>query len=148
MLKKLIILTASALLSMSAEAALSRIESPDEKLVVGIDIKNGAVFYNVDYAGKTILEPCPLGLITKFQDFSKGMNLVNQTNTVIDENYTLDRSKKSNIHYNANEWIGEFSNTRGKRLDIVSRVSNNDIAFKYLLYPKMFLCQFDSTVAW
>lgn len=132
MTTKIITLIAAAGLSaVTANAAVTKIESPDGKLVVNINDNDGKITYGVEYAGKTIIEPSPLGLVTKEYDFSKGMTLTDEMRAQVKDSYTLNRSKKSNVDYEANEWIGAFTNADGKRLEIVFRVSDNDVAFKY-----------------
>lgn len=131
---KLFIAVATVILSVqSVNAAVSRIESPDGKLIVNVDDAGGRVTYGVEYAGKTILEQSPLGLITKEFDFSHNLKLTNEERESINESYTLNRSKKRVVDYKANEWTGTFSNTENAQFRIVFRVSNNDIAFKYII---------------
>lgn len=49
----------------------------------------------------------------------------------IDKTYTQDRIKQSQIHYQANELTCTFTNKEKKNINIIFRVSNNDIAFRY-----------------
>lgn len=132
--KLLTFIAAMSLSVMTADAAASRIEGPDGKLIVSVGVgTDGKLTYNVEYAGKTILEPSPLGLITKEYNFSDHLQLTDEKRSERKENYSLNRSKKSHVEYEANEWTGTFTNAKHEKFHIVFRVSNNDIAFKYII---------------
>lgn len=109
------------------------VSSPDNQLTVNVLLKNGGLFYNVSYDGKTVLEDSPLGLITNTGDFSKDMKPVNAKYKVVDEIYTIERAKKSKFHYKANQLIYTLSNTKDQQMELIFNVSNNDIAFCYAL---------------
>lgn len=92
--------------------------------------------YSVTYKGKIILEDSPLGLETNIGDFSRNMSWKEQKTNQIDKIYTQDRIKKSKIHYQANELVCSFQNADKREIEIVFRVSNNDIAFRYVIPRK------------
>jgi hypothetical protein len=106
---------------------------PDKKLSVKFLIDKGRPFYSLNYNGKVMLEKSPLGLITNVSDLSSGLKIINQKDSVIDKTYKESKIKKSQIHYVANEKIISVENEKKERLDIIFRVSDNDIAFRYLL---------------
>ncbi|PKB16395.1 glycoside hydrolase family 97 protein [Flavobacterium sp. 5] len=113
------------------------ISSPDGKLVVKLAVNNAGTTYSVSYNGKLFLEPSPLGLNTNVGDFSTGLMLKdNPIQTNIDESYELPNIKQSKIHYVANETVFSFTKENKIAIDIIFRVSNNDVAFKYKLYPQ------------
>ncbi|WP_343694283.1 glycoside hydrolase family 97 catalytic domain-containing protein [Flavobacterium sp.] len=117
--------------------AQSVVKSPDGKLKVSLFLSDGQPFYSLSYNEKTFLEKSPLGLKTNVGDFTTG--LVLKTNVVqnkIDEKYQLPNIKNSNVHYEANEVIFSFSKENKAVIDIIFRVSNNNAAFKYKIYPQ------------
>lgn len=107
------------------------VSGPDGNLKVSTGIKNGNPFYTVTYKDKPILEESPLGVVTNVGDFSQKMTYTGAKENKIEKVYMQDRIKKSQVHYQANEWIGTYTNADKKPMDIVFRVSNNDIAFQY-----------------
>lgn len=119
-------------------AANVQVSSPDGKLVVTITDTNNTPTYSVTYDGKTFLEPSPLGLKTSVGDFSKGLTLVpNEAKLkAIDENYALPNIKQSKVHYVANEATFSFVKDRNPAFDVIFRISNHGIAFKYKIYPQ------------
>ena len=80
-----------------------------------------------------MLEDSPLGVVTDIGDFSRNMNWIGQKTSRIDKTYTQNKIKKSEIHYQANELICTFANADKQEIDVVFRVSNNDIAFRYVI---------------
>ena len=118
-------------LSSSIIAQEEVILSPDGQLKVTIDTKNGMPSYAVSYKERNMLADSPLGLITNIGDFSRDMVFVSSSRTPIDEHYRMTKTKVAEIHYQANEWIGTWSNKEGKKINIVFRVADNDIAFQY-----------------
>lgn len=107
------------------------VASPDRNLEVRVSVKDGKPVYRVDYKGKTFLEDSPLGLVSNIGDFSCDMNCTGYRESQIDKRYVQDRIKRSEIRYQANELVCSFVNANGQEIDIVFRVSNNDVAFRY-----------------
>lgn len=120
-----------ALLSSKAQEVTR--SGPDTCLKVTLNIKKGMPVYSVTYQEKVILEDSPLGLLTNAGDFSKGMTYVKHTENVIDEVYVQDRIKKSRVRYHANELVYTLKNSSNDLINLVFRVSNNDIAFRYII---------------
>ena len=110
------------------------VKGPDEKLqLVVFTSPAEKPSYSITYNGKTMLEKSPLGMNTNIGDFAKGMKLTGHTVTPIDTVYRQDRIKTSQVHYQANELNCQFENPKGQKIDVVFRVSNNDVAFCYTL---------------
>ncbi|WP_187264400.1 glycoside hydrolase family 97 protein [Pontibacter beigongshangensis] len=119
------------LLPVLAQAQQAKVSSPDNKLQVEVFTQNGRPQYRVTFSGETILEDSPLGLETNLIDYSNEMTLLGSKQNAIDHKYSQDKIKQSEIHYLANELVCSFANKDKKVLNVVFRVSNNDIAFRY-----------------
>ena len=117
--------------------AQSVVKSPDGKLKVSLFVTNGQPFYSLSYNEKTFLEKSPLGLKTNVEDFTTGLVLkTDPVQNKIDEKYQLPNIKNSNVHYEANEAIFSFTKENKAAIDIIFRVSDNNVAFKYKVYPQ------------
>lgn len=114
---------------------IATVSSPDGRLSVELNCHRGRTSYSVTYDGLQALVPSQLGLTTNEQDFTRGLELTATETSQIDESYVLDRSKQSSVHYVANRLLCTLTNAKGQKIDVEWRVSNNDIAFRYLL-PK------------
>ena len=120
------------LFPISSLLLAQEVQGPDGALQVNLSqTAQEALTYQVSYRGKTILEPSPLGLHTNIGNFGSGLKQLGTTRRVIDEHYTLPHAKASRIHYVANEMVNSYLNADGDTLQIIFRVSNNDVAQAY-----------------
>ena len=134
---KFFIVMAMLLGSSVASAENKQITSPDGKLVVTVADMDGRPSYSVSYDNVLFLKPSPLGMISNIGDFSSGMSLEKNVSTnKIDETYELASIKKSKVRYVANEAVFSFTQQEKTIYDVIFRISNNDVAFKYKMYPQ------------
>ena len=134
---KFFIVMAMLLGSSVASAENKQITSPDGKLVVTVADMDGRPSYSVSYDNVLFLKPSPLGMIANIGDFSSGMSLEKNVSTnKIDETYELASIKKSKVRYVANEAVFSFTQQGKTIYDVIFRISNNDVAFKYKMYPQ------------
>ena len=134
---KFFIVMAMLLGSSVTSAENKQITSPDGKLVVTVADMDGRPSYSVSYDNVLFLKPSPLGMIANIGDFSSGMSLEKNVSTnKIDETYELASIKKSKVHYVANEAVFSFTQQGKTIYDVIFRISNNDVAFKYKMYPQ------------
>ncbi|WP_300726554.1 glycoside hydrolase family 97 protein [uncultured Bacteroides sp.] len=132
-MKKQFMLSVSLLLGLSGFAQQASISGPDSNLKIQVSLHEGRPVYGVTYKGKPMLEDSPLGFVANGGDFSKAMKWVKADRSSISESYTMDRTKCSRVDYQANELKITLENADGKPVDIVFRVSDNDVAFRYEL---------------
>ena len=134
---KCFIVMAMLLGSSVTSAENKQITSPDGKLVVTVADMDGRPSYSVSYDNVLFLKPSPLGMIANIGDFSSGMSLEKNVSTnKIDETYELASIKKSKVRYVANEAVFSFTQQGKTIYDVIFRISNNDVAFKYRMYPQ------------
>ena len=134
---KFFIVMAMLLGSSVTSAENKQITSPDGKLVVTVADMDGRPSYSVSYDNVLFLKPSPLGMIANIGDFSSGMSLEKNVSTnKIDETYELASIKKSKVRYVANEAVFSFTQQGKTIYDVIFRISNNDVAFKYRMYPQ------------
>lgn len=129
---KLLLLLLAATLPIKAQDVI--VKGPDGKLQVTVAcLPDGKAVYAVSYDGKQILENSPLGMNTNLGDFTQGLKLTRHETRAVDETYSLNRIKTSQVHYRANELNCFFDNARGQKMQLTFRVSDNDVAFRYTL---------------
>lgn len=130
-MNKHLLFCAFALSFSIVSAQQATVKGPDGNLKVDISVNGGKPLYTVTYKDKTILEDSPLGFVTNIGDFSTNVSYVGQSSSVVRKTYVQDRIKQSVVNYNANELKITFANADKNLFDVVFRVSNNDIAFRY-----------------
>jgi len=137
-MRRIGLLTLIVLISIGIiNAAEKQVTSPDGKLIVSVAADNGTPTYSVTLNGKQFLKQSPIGLKTNVGDFTQGLT-VSETVAMnkIDNTYELPNIKQSKVHYQANESVFSFTKDGKAAIDIIFRVSNNNIALKYKVYPQ------------
>ncbi len=129
--KMLTIVAIIAIRSTLVIAQVASVSSPDQRLRVNFSLNGGRPVYNIEYDGRKLLLDSPLGFIANIGNYSKDLTLTDTHEDRIDETYTLNRSKVSQVHYVANELKVNLRAGRRNMFSIIFRVSNNDVAFRY-----------------
>ena len=130
------------MLAISLQAALPsyskdiRVASPDGKTVVTVSDEDGRPTYSVAYDGVTMIEKSPLGMVTDFGDFTGGLTITSESPArPVSDDYSLPNIKKSRVNYRANHAEVTFGTGDKKVFDYIVEVSDNNVAFRYLIHP-------------
>ncbi|OKZ01409.1 MAG: alpha-glucosidase [Bacteroides sp. CAG:1060_57_27] len=116
---------------MLLAAALTVLGSPDGKLSVRLEqTPDSRILYSVEYDGKTMLSPSPLGLVAQDCDYSK-LVYTGEERKAVKVDYRLDRIKTSHVSHDAVRYMTHFKTPEGRLLDIEWHLSDNDVAFRY-----------------
>lgn len=129
---------AGVLYMMCLPAALAQtLCSPDGNVKVVVTVENGKPGYSIDYEGETFIKHSPLGLKTSLGDFTGEMKLSKISDVKkVEDRYSLQTIKKSNVVYEANEITYSFDDAKGRHIyDVIFRADNDNVAFKYKMYP-------------
>ncbi len=116
---------------LSCSLLAREVQSPDGSLSVTLALDEGTPYYEVRHDGAVAIERSPLGLETNIGSFASGLQETGTETRRIDERYELPHGKIRDIHYQANELTTRFVNPQGDTLEVVFRVSDNDVAFRY-----------------
>ncbi|MBQ8601961.1 MAG: glycoside hydrolase family 97 protein [Bacteroides sp.] len=132
------LLGVSLCLALSVQAEERSFVSPDGKIKVVVTDEQGTPDYTVSYNNEVFILQSPLGLKTNIGDFTEGMTLKAANSEVkqISEAYELATIKQRKVNYVANEAVCTFEKDGKVIYDIIFRVSNRDVAFKYRMYPQ------------
>lgn len=128
-------LTFSILIMNTVFAQVAEISSPDGKLKLNVFSENGKALYNVTFQKKAMLDKSPLGLVTNESDFSKNLKFIDSKKDKVSKNYTNEKIKKSQVSYTANTLTVNFTNADNFNIGIEFQVSDNNVAFRYEIYP-------------
>ena len=135
MIKKYLLLTMAAMGCLATAQAAEEFKSPDGNIVVTVDNANGKPTYQVSLGGMTVLQSSPLGLKTNMEDLTHGLTMKACKVDNVTDAYDLMTIKQRHVSYEATEAVCQFEKGPVK-MDIIFRVSNRDVAFRYKLYPK------------
>ena len=122
-------MTAVAAATVLGAYAQTAVSGPDGRLKVSV---SADAKYSVEYDGVQVLEPSALGFKANTADFSV-LKFASEEFSQIDQTYKVPTIKASSVNYKANVGVYTFENPDGKKVDVEFRVSDNDIAFRYLV---------------
>ena len=106
------------------------INSPDKNIVVTYNPER--VTYRISYKKESVLSNSKLGILREDEDFSKNLKVKRVSSPiVVSDTYSILTAKKKNITYSATERTIETETANGKKMNIVFRVSNDGVAFRY-----------------
>ena len=131
-----IFLALSMVVCGSAMATEKQFASPDGNLVVIVNDEGGKPVYQVSLGGTAFLNPSPLGLNTNIGELFQNLTMKDCQVRTVNDTYTLKTTKQSQITYEATEAVCQFEQNGRQVLDVIFRVSNRDVAFRYKLYPR------------
>ena len=120
----------------SAWATEKIFNSPDGKVAVVVDDTNGAATYRVTLGSVEFIGRSPLGLKTNMGDFTQGLTLSACEVKAVKDSYDLHNIKQSHVDYEANEAVLSFEQQGKKVMDVIFRVSNRDVAYRYRILSK------------
>ena len=123
-------LLTSSVLAWAGDVSVS---SPSDKLKVTVSDAGGRLYYTVALDGQEVLQPSALGLKTSVGDFTRDLSIVDSKTGAIDETYQMRGTKASAATYKANTLTLNLQNKDGRTFSMLFQVSDNDIAFRYLI---------------
>ena len=77
---------------MTVVAQVATVSSPNGRLKVNVNMKEGRPYYSVLYNGKQMLDDSPLGIIANLGDFSQQLTFASAKEEKISNDYTLNRN--------------------------------------------------------
>ncbi|MBM6992115.1 MAG: glycoside hydrolase family 97 catalytic domain-containing protein [Prevotella sp.] len=132
-MKSTILLAVAMMAAMPTLATEKTITSPDGKLVVTVSDQGGKAVYQMTYAGKTMLRESRLGLKTNIGDFTQNLTMTVKGDKEETNRYTMTRTKASSVERQVRRVELSFVNKDQLEMDVEFYVSNNDVAYRYLL---------------
>ncbi|MGX5207742.1 glycoside hydrolase family 97 catalytic domain-containing protein [Streptomyces violaceus] len=100
---------------------------------ISLDDGTGTLSLSVTRAGRTVIEPSPVGIVTEQADLSQDLRFLRQKNRTVDERYRTKSGKRLDRRVRMNETRLSFATPTGARLDLVVRASADGVAYRYVL---------------
>lgn len=112
--------------------------NPNETIKVSFNLDSSKKpYYNVLFNNKTVLDTSSLGIIREDDSFYKDLKLLDISGpTVIEDSYSMLQGKRKNIIYKANQYTVHLQNKSGHLMDIIFRLSDDGVAFRYYFPEK------------
>ena len=136
-MQKLFIIFCIAFIATQVASAAPPLLSPDGKILVSVNIQDKQIKYTISYNGVQVLQPSKLGLMLTGIDFTKNLHLLKTSPvTSITDNYSMVYAKKKNMQYRSRQVIYTFANSVNQKFNIIFRVSNDGVVFRYQFLGK------------
>lgn len=133
MMKTNLLLTLALMTALPSAAIEKTITSPDGKLVVTVSDQGGRATYHLTYDGKQMMRESRLGLETNIGDFTRNLSMTVKSDAEVTNRYTMTRTKASTVDRKARRTTLTFTNDDKLEMDVEFYVSDNDVAYRYLL---------------
>lgn len=106
--------------------------SPDGNITVRVHDSKGLATYLIHFHDTVLMDTSRLGIEMKGENFYSDLKLISVSDDkTIDETFSMKHGKRTHVHYVAKEKIFQFENANGKHMDVIFRVSNDGVAFRY-----------------
>jgi hypothetical protein len=135
-MKRIMLSSLLALVLVSAAAEEKTFNSPNGQVSVTVTDQGGARSYQVTLGGTVMIAPSPIGLKLNFSDLTQGLTLKTCQIEKVSDEYHVATIKKSQVNYEATEAVCQFEKEGKPALDIIFRVSNSDVAYRYRIHPR------------
>lgn len=117
------------------------LESPSGNLKVLVTNEEGKLFYQLfsktDTSETLVIKQSPLGLIRSDGNFAENLLLENLSEIkTLSENYSMLSGKQMELSWTANEATLLFKNQEGKQIEMVFRLFDEGLAFRYIFPGK------------
>jgi hypothetical protein len=124
-----------AAVSAGATASPSALTSPDRHIAVKLQsTAAGTLAYTITRDGKPVLLASDLGLQLQGADLASGLKITGTSKAhAVSDHYQMAVGKRRDITYRANEQTYSVQNAQKQKMDIVFRVSNDGVAFRYVV---------------
>lgn len=119
----------------AATAFAAPLTSPDRHIKVEVSVTpQQTLAWSVTRDGKPVILASSLGLQLEGADLAHSLRLAKVSPArAVSERYTMATGKKRDISYAANEQIYTVQNAAQQKMDVVFRVSNDGVAFRYVV---------------
>lgn len=113
--------------------SIPELSSPNGHITVKLSVsESGKPSYQVYFGKEELLSTSDLGLTTEEATFSEGLIYIGSDNPKnINESYTLISGKKRDCIYKGIEQTFKFRNAEKQNMNIIFRISDNGVAFRY-----------------
>lgn len=129
------LLAASLLAALAGHASAAVLSSPDGRISVNVHAgAQGGLAYAIARDGQPVLLDSDLGLQLDGADLATRLKLQSISPVrAVSEDYRAPPSRRDAVRYRANEQTYVVRNPQRQRMDIVFRVSNDGVAFRYVV---------------
>jgi alpha-glucosidase len=131
LVRLIVLVSCSFFANVQAKDAL--VSSPDGTVTVAVGVKANKPFYTIKYGTKTIVAPSHLGFLLDKGSLGDDVKLTGKSYSSKDETWSQPWGEEDTVRNHYHELTVNFREKSGRRMDIVFRVFNDGVGFRYIL---------------
>ena len=109
------------------------VQPPSVAVTVAVGVKANKPYYTVKYCGKTLVTPSHLGYLLNNGKLGEDTKMTGRHYDEKDETWTQPWGEDSEVRNYYNELTVNFQERTGRRMNVVFRVFNDGVGFRYIL---------------
>jgi hypothetical protein len=131
----LVLAVAFVIPARPAQAATTwTLTSPDATVTASVTLSDtGTLSLAIAKGTATIISPSSLGVVTSTVDLTRGLSFTSRTDATVTENYTMATGKRKQRQNTFRQSTLAFTGANGTQLNVVARVANDGVAYRYVL---------------
>jgi alpha-glucosidase len=119
--------------ALAADAGNWTVTGPGSDLAAVVTLSDGAPALEITRGGETVLSSSPVGVVTENADLTDNLEFTGRDDRTVVEDYRSTTGKQQRRHSVMRESVLSFTGAQGARLDLVLRVSQDGVAYRYHL---------------
>ena len=124
-------LMALSLLSCSADDDRWSLQSPDGAMQAHLHLRDGTLLWSLDRRNTAIVQPSRLGLVADRFDLASGLRVLDARRASHDSTWETVWGEEREIRNHYNALTLELANGEGQRMDMVLRLFDDGLGFRY-----------------
>lgn len=129
----ILLVTSFLLISCHQEKNNFTLKNPDNSIAIELySVANKHLVYRIVKNKGVVIDSSHLGLIRSDANFYTELKISKVSEVkLVKDTYTMFQGKQKNINYIANEYVVQTKNKDGKQMNIIFRLSDDGVAFRY-----------------
>ena len=129
----ILLVTSFLLISCHQEKNNFTLKNPDNSIAIELySAANKHLVYRIVKNNSVVIDSSRLGLIRSDSNFYTDLKISKVSEVkLVKDSYTMFQGKQKNINYIANEYVVQTKNKDGKQMNIIFRLSDDGVAFRY-----------------
>lgn len=129
----ILLVTSFLLISCHQEKNNFTLKNPDNSIAIELySAANKHLVYRIVKNNSIVIDSSRLGLIRSDANFYNDLKISKVSEVkLVKDSYTMFQGKQKNINYIANEYVVQTKNKDGKQMNIIFRLSDDGVAFRY-----------------
>lgn len=129
----ILLVTSFLLISCHQEKNNFTLKNPDNSIAIELySAANKHLVYRIVKNNSVVIDSSRLGLIRSDANFYTDLKISKVSEVkLVKDSYTMFQGKQKNINYIANEYVVQTKNKDGKQMNIIFRLSDDGVAFRY-----------------